>query len=423
MSKVICDICGTSYPDTATQCPICGCVRPAETAAVEDSSQDTGGYTYVKGGRFSKSNVRKRNQVATSATNSAKAGNAFEHSESEKPPVNKKRLGLIIVLVCLFLIVVSMFVYIAVIMSKNEDSTPDSGNISTDIPCTGLVVSPLDFTMTKEGEVLKLEIACTPADTTDSLLIQENSGEKVVKVEPNGNVICVGNGKAVITVTCGEQIKECRVTCTIEEPVPPQPTEPEINIHFFSYNVEFTFAKERFLLYANGDVPATELTWESEDTAVATVDNDGTVYAVSNGETKVHAKYNNVIIATSHIKCNFKDFEVDDTQEGGETEPGDEYYFGSIYGQLFSEGVDLYGTSLKIGDEIQFGLIHKSDRSKNIYFMWERVNPDDSDQSVTTSEDKLYIIRTDMPNVSGSYCLFKATYQGKEYFLKVRYLA
>ena len=25
MSKVICDVCGTTYPDTASVCPICGC--------------------------------------------------------------------------------------------------------------------------------------------------------------------------------------------------------------------------------------------------------------------------------------------------------------------------------------------------------------------------------------------------------------
>ena len=29
MSKIICDICGTTYPDTAEQCPICGCPRDA----------------------------------------------------------------------------------------------------------------------------------------------------------------------------------------------------------------------------------------------------------------------------------------------------------------------------------------------------------------------------------------------------------
>ena len=64
MSKVICDICGTAYPETATQCPICGCARdnvtqtPAADATQKTDGEAAGGYTYVKGGRFSKSNVR-----------------------------------------------------------------------------------------------------------------------------------------------------------------------------------------------------------------------------------------------------------------------------------------------------------------------------------------------------------------------------
>ena len=29
MSKIICDVCGTRYPETAEQCPICGHIRTA----------------------------------------------------------------------------------------------------------------------------------------------------------------------------------------------------------------------------------------------------------------------------------------------------------------------------------------------------------------------------------------------------------
>jgi len=421
MSKVICDICGTSYPDTAAQCPICGCVRPAQTVAVEEPVQETNGYTYVKGGRFSKSNVRKKNHKSVGAShNTSDAQKASQKSIREKTPMDKKRLGLVIVLVCLLLIVISMVIYIAVTLKDNDPPAPNNGILSEDVICTGLQVSPLDFTMTKNGEVLKLSVTCTPENTTDTVVFSENSEGKVVTVDQNGNVTCVGNGKAVITVTCGDQIRECRVICTVED-VQPEPTEPEIQIRLFSYHVELTFEKEQFPLYANGDVTAAELTWVSEDPAVATVDNDGIVYAVANGETVVHAKYLDKVIASSQIKCNFQDFEVDDSQEGGETVPEDEFYFGSVFGQLLPEGQDLYGTSLKTGDKIQFGLIHKTDRSKNIYFQWERVNPNDADQSVVASEDKLTIIRNSAPDINGSYCLFKATYEGKEYFLKIRY--
>ena len=67
MSKIICDVCGTSYQDSAQQCPICGCVRPsaaeADVLTNDHQFQKSEKYTYVKGGRFSKANVQKRNQA------------------------------------------------------------------------------------------------------------------------------------------------------------------------------------------------------------------------------------------------------------------------------------------------------------------------------------------------------------------------
>ena len=35
MNKIICDICGTSYPDTADSCPICGFNRYPEIELTE----------------------------------------------------------------------------------------------------------------------------------------------------------------------------------------------------------------------------------------------------------------------------------------------------------------------------------------------------------------------------------------------------
>ena len=36
MSKVICEICGTTYQDTAECCPICGCPRDMSGNVTED---------------------------------------------------------------------------------------------------------------------------------------------------------------------------------------------------------------------------------------------------------------------------------------------------------------------------------------------------------------------------------------------------
>ena len=93
MSKIICDVCGTSFSDTSTQCPICGSVHQGDSLISNQSNQDVGGYTYVKGGRFSKNNVKKR-------TNGA-AGDNSKGSNST---------GLIIVIILLILIVATLIV-------------------------------------------------------------------------------------------------------------------------------------------------------------------------------------------------------------------------------------------------------------------------------------------------------------------------
>lgn len=434
MSKVICSICGTSYPDTATQCPICGCVRPAETALVAEKSEESGGYTYVKGGRFSKANVRKRNQAASAASAANKKPAAPVKSDEDtgyQRSGNSGRLGLIIVLICLLLIVIAMVVYIAIASGDDISQPQYSATVgqSTEVPCTGLTLSKDTYTMTRAGEMLILDAKVSPENCTDKVEYSEDSNGKVITVDKSGKIICKGTGIAIVTVKCGDFKKECRITVKIDEtvtPTEPQETTPATPVNvMLNYTVEsplvFTFKNEMYTLYARGDVTAQELTWISDNPTIARVDNKSNVYAVAEGETMIHAKYDGVVVASCLVKCEFKDMEVDNTQEGGDTVNMAEYQFGSIYGALEPEGVDTYGTSLKVGDKIQFGLIHKTDRSKNIYFEWVRTNPDDPDQSVVASEDKLTIERVSVPNVAGSYCVFKATFEGKDYFLKVRY--
>ena len=114
MNKIICDVCGTSYPETDTQCPICGCVRPGEVHTIDgdvadqSANAETGSYTYVKGGRFSKSNVRKRIRAAQSAA--ASDDNNGDASDKQA----KKDRGLLIAVVALLLAVIAVVIYIVV---------------------------------------------------------------------------------------------------------------------------------------------------------------------------------------------------------------------------------------------------------------------------------------------------------------------
>ena len=41
MNKIICDVCGTDYPETAAQCPICGCASAGAQTAAGKEMADT----------------------------------------------------------------------------------------------------------------------------------------------------------------------------------------------------------------------------------------------------------------------------------------------------------------------------------------------------------------------------------------------
>ena len=59
MTTLICDICGTSYPDTEAKCPTCGYSRAFEEEQFENRNH-RGEHPKVKGGFFSHKNVQKR---------------------------------------------------------------------------------------------------------------------------------------------------------------------------------------------------------------------------------------------------------------------------------------------------------------------------------------------------------------------------
>ena len=52
MSKVICEICGTTYQDTAECCPICGCPRDMSGNVSEDDFVMDQMPALNKGGRY-----------------------------------------------------------------------------------------------------------------------------------------------------------------------------------------------------------------------------------------------------------------------------------------------------------------------------------------------------------------------------------
>ena len=229
MSKIICDVCGTSYPETASQCPICGSARSGDVQVVADS-QPGGeeaaprGYQYVKGGRFSNKNVHKRNS-------GKKTESPVEKPEEPRKPKQKSNKPLIIVAVVLLLCVLATAGYIAIRFFVPAGLLPFGGNstqpVETTVPCMSLQVSQPVVELTEKGATYQIAVTAQPQNTTDTLTYQSRD-PAVATVDGNGLVTAVAPGQTVITVFCGNVQTQCAVRCTFQEETEPssEATEP-----------------------------------------------------------------------------------------------------------------------------------------------------------------------------------------------------
>ncbi len=261
MSKVVCEVCGTAFAETADQCPICGTAKTESSAPAAGEGADSTGYAYVKGGRFSQSNVRRHNSGQESLRRTVDEPKSQRREEtpateeeevpaempqrrprpereatverkprksSREEPENEQpsNIGLIIIVVVLLLAILSLCAYIAIryINMNNAKNATEATEPSTsvtepvDIPCTGLSVAggitEKEFTdLTQQWLV---EIVRAPLNTTD--LLNVNYDETLVKVEREGDfwkVTPIGVGSAQIVFSCGDQSVTINVLCNI----------------------------------------------------------------------------------------------------------------------------------------------------------------------------------------------------------------
>lgn len=265
MNKVICEICGTSFQDTAEQCPICGYTRdlssllskedieaisapkshsaasvqgrtdekpkakrtPARNASAKPAAAQNAPAqkSKVKGGKFSQANVRKRNQAGTSVRTRKR-----EIPEEAEYPGKKESNGVLVVL--LLLVIVALLAVTAYITltyflpnALAEDTQPTvpatEATMAAEeteppvISCTSLVLtSGGSVCLEQIGQNWLLNVIVLPIDSTDPLVFT-SSDETVATVNSEGKITAVGGGEAVITISCGDQSMECKVVCEI----------------------------------------------------------------------------------------------------------------------------------------------------------------------------------------------------------------
>lgn len=337
MSKIICDVCGTSYSDNSAQCPICGYVNPAMTEnGLQENGEalENGEYTYVKGGRFSKTNVRKR--IKNNPIEEIDEYGAPEEFEGEE---QRRETPLIIVAIILLLAIAAVVLFITMRYFKTDvpqETQPQTTQQTTEeqttgdgtIACTKLEVSENEISI-PEGGTYELSVIQEPVDTTDELVF-ESLDPEIAQVDENGVITPVKTGTTTIVVTCGRQKIEITVSCTVTEEEPFMLTRMEL---------EFSAAGDSWELYA-GSVALEEIIFTSDDEQVATIDENGVVTAVGEGQTVVYAQYGDQTVSCN-ITCDFKQ-EGDQGNEGGVGEDGTQT--GSQTGELLTEAPKATGT-------------------------------------------------------------------------------
>ncbi len=349
MSKIICDVCGTAYPDTASQCPICG---TAKSEAAVPAAGDSG-HAYVRGGRFSTANVRRRTggrqEPRRAAARPPRRTDASERkavqSNQEESSGNNRWLVIIAIILVLGIIAVCTFIAAKFIDgfggfgpqgstpgATQSDPTSSSSHITPGrIPCETLDISVKEHIFRQVGETLLLEPAFQPTNTTD-VIKYSSSDTNVAAVDPNGKVTAVGKGQAVITITCGEKVVACSITCEIEETPPKPPVTLELNRQDFSLN---GYGASHNLY--SGELDPKLITWTSDNPEVATV-TDGKVVAVGNGVTHVHAEYEGQKVSCI-VRCNNVEKPVDT-----------KYKLRTQYG-------DAADITIKVGDSVTLQLV------------------------------------------------------------------
>lgn len=84
------------------------------------------------------------------------------------------------------------------------------------------------------GEMIQLEAAVLPEDTTDKSLLWNSSDPNIATVSDNGLVVAISAGAAIITATCGESSAECAITVTQDAGIESLLANPDSQISVYS---------------------------------------------------------------------------------------------------------------------------------------------------------------------------------------------
>lgn len=354
MSKIICDVCGTSYPDTAECCPICGCTPDmAGKLMGEDLLEETAESQEPARKIFDFDEVNGEEDQDEDAYDD---GDYDDEEEDDEEPQQHNTLVVIVLTVLIaVLLMAAGFIFVKFFLpnmgGKSAAATTEvtettlSATTDLSIPCQELyIISGKTVELNEEGQMFLLHVKASPENTTDPI-IYTSQDEAIATVTEDGKVTAVSEGETVITIRCGVSTMECPVIVKYveETTVPPttvaetapaetgeaqaagsqettpkedttsqQETTPAASAPANQQlkNVTLKLKKTdirlgvyyEFKLLLDCDLEQNEVQWSSEHPYIASVDENGVVKAIKAGTTSITAQYGDQKV-TCMVRC------------------------------------------------------------------------------------------------------------------------
>ena len=217
----------------------------------------------------------------------AKAPSAEEKAAARRAARKKKKkqgMNPVLLIVSLIIVVAAVFIVVRTVVPAFQ-----TGIFSSQQAAEGLTLDRETLDLAEAGTTMTLVPTFSPEGSTGTVT-WSSSDEAVATVDGQGMVTAVAPGTATITATLENgQSAQCTVNCTWDPEAAAAEEAPaeQTTVGLSANDITLDSAGDSQQLTVNG--AEGEVTWASEDTAVATVDDQGNVTAVAPGRTTVTA--------------------------------------------------------------------------------------------------------------------------------------
>lgn len=324
MSKVICDICGTAYQETADSCPICGYSQIFSPEELEkDIYEEDSLLTRKKTGRFALSYLKKKKEDLYDYDD----GSDLDEDEDVQDDQPRSNTAVVVILIVVIMLLVGLagFLFLRFLLPNMLDPVDKQGPVvvttvpteevteattEPTIPCESIVLTGGIAELNRQGQFWLLNVKVMPEDTTDDLTYTSED-ESIATVTVDGRITAVSEGETTVYITCGKQQINCPVIVRfVEETEPPTEETQEgaeetvaqedvtlndVELKLKKYDISLTVGYGSTLVL-DCDLDPSQVEWSVEHPFIATVDEKGFVQAVSYGTTAVIVKYGDQVV-------------------------------------------------------------------------------------------------------------------------------